>query len=89
MSDYNDLVRYTKAKLSTAIVKYPTGRYGLVGSMPIELTNEKQNSIGQTIHDSMVWSTEQDAINALLNIGITEFQLCDCSWYKQQGGIRA
>jgi len=85
MSDWNDLVRHTKAKLSTSIIKYPSGRYGLVGSMPIELTRETQNSIGQTIHDSMIWDTEQDTITALLNIGITRFQLSDCTWYKHKG----
>ena len=88
MSDWNDLVRYTNAKLSTGITKYPSSRYGLTGSMPIELTKEKQNSIGQTIRGSMIWDTEQDVITALLDIGITEFQLSDCTWYKHKGVIK-
>jgi hypothetical protein len=31
--------------------------------------------------DSMVWATEQEAIEALLSIGVTRFQRADCSWF--------
>ena len=82
MSDYNDLVRYQKTAKSTAIMQYPSGKFGLCGSMPIELTVEKVNNIGQTFRDSQVWQTEQEVIEALLAIGVTRFQLSDCSWYN-------
>jgi hypothetical protein len=72
-----------KRKLSTAILRYPTGRYGLVGSMPIELTVEVKHPLSwPPPRESLVWDTEQEAIDALLSIGITEFQLSNCQWYQ-------
>jgi hypothetical protein len=70
-----------RGKLSTAIMRYPTGRYGIVGSIPIELTEEYRSgfTVGRT---SRTYETEQDAIQALLGVGVTSFQLSDCSWYK-------
>ena len=58
---------------STAILRYPTGRYGLVGSVPVAL-------------NSRVWETEHEAITALLAYGCTRFQLADCSWYDHAKG---
>lgn len=82
MSDYNDLVRFTKTKLSTAIQKYPSGKYGIVGSMPVQLTHERESGYS-TIRVSNTYATEQAVIDALLAIGVTEFQLSDCSWYEK------
>ena len=66
---------------STAVHKYPSGRYGIVGSVPYELTKPRGGLFPG--RDSMVWETEQEVIDALLEIGITHFQIADCSWYPQ------
>ena len=63
-------------RMSTAILKYPSGRFGLVGSVPAELTEDRGRGVV-----SKVWATEQDAVDALLSIGCRKFQLSDCSWY--------
>ena len=68
-------------KLSTAITKYPTGKYGIVGSVPVELTKEVRGKFGIT-RSSLIWEAEQDVVDALLNIGIMKFQMADCSWFK-------
>ncbi len=65
--------------LPTVIQKYPSGRYGVVGSMPIELTEERGGMFPG--RKSKVWDTEQEVIDALLAIGYEKFQLADCSWY--------
>jgi hypothetical protein len=76
------LVRFGKARLSTAIIKFPSGKYGLVGSVPVALTVEAKNSLSYPpARNSMSWATEQEVIEALLNIGITHFQRADCSYY--------
>ncbi len=80
MYEIGDYIRQ-KRKLSTGIQKGNTCYY-LVGSMPIELTHEKMSGFS-LIHASNTWPTLQEAIGALLSIGITEFQLPDCSWYHQ------
>lgn len=66
-------------RMSTAILKYPTGRYGLVGSVPGQLTEIRGSS---PYPQSRAWNSEQEVIDALLSIGITKFQLADCSWYE-------
>jgi hypothetical protein len=65
---------------STAILRYPSGRFGIVGSVPVALTKERAGMFPG--RDSMVWATEQEAIDALLSIGVTRFQRADCSWYS-------
>jgi hypothetical protein len=57
------------------------GKFYLVGSIPLELTTPRQTMFGLQ-HDSNYFDTEDDAIKALLAIGITKFQLSDCSWYS-------
>lgn len=69
------------APMSTAILRYPSGRFGLVGSVPAALTKERGGLYPG--RDSMVWETEQQVIDALLAIGITRFQRADCSWYAE------
>ena len=70
-------------KLSTGILKAPSGKYIIVGSVPYTLTVESKNSLSYPpARNSMHWDTEQEAIDALLEIGITRFQLSDCTWYK-------
>lgn len=64
-------------RMSTAILRHPSGRYGIVGSVPAELT-EMRRGVAQ----SRVWDTEEAAIEALLSIGCTKFQRADCSWYQ-------
>lgn len=73
-----------RGKLSTAILKYPSGRYGIVGSIPFELTIEKRGKFGK-VRNSMVWETEQEVVDALLNIGVMKFQMSDCSWFEIAG----
>ena len=72
-----------KARMSTAILRYPSGRYGIAGSVPYELTEPAKRSLTLGARNSKVWETEQEAINALLEIGMTNFQLADCSWYQK------
>ncbi len=43
------------------IIKYPSGKYGFVGSLPLSLTTTKRNSIGQEYQASKVFNTEQQA----------------------------
>lgn len=71
-----------RGNLPTAITKYPTGKYGIVGSIPLQLTRERVSAF-QKIRVSMVWETEQEVIEALLKVGIQRFQLADCSWYNR------
>lgn len=75
---------FSKSRLSTAISRYPTGRYGIVGSIPMELTEDDPRSLTPGARKSMVWETEQEVIDALLAIGVTRFQLADCSWYDPE-----
>lgn len=65
--------------LSTGIIKFPSGRYGLVGSVPYELTKPSTGLFPG--RNSKSWETEQEVIDALLDIGITHFQTADCAWY--------
>ena len=60
---------------STAILKYPTGRYGIVGSIPVH-----EATWDSARNNSKVWSTEAEVAAALRSIGITHFQLANCSW---------
>lgn len=69
-------------RMSTAIQRYPSGRFGIVGSVPGELTEQDPRALSPGQRRSKVWNTEQDVIDALLAIGMTEFQLADCSWYQ-------
>jgi len=68
-------------KMSTAIIRYDNGQYGLVGNMPIELTYAKPSMYNPDQRVSRVWNSEGEAIEALLEIGVDRFQLSDCSWY--------
>lgn len=54
---------------STAILKVPAGWYQLCGSVPVELAESR-------------WDTEQEAIDALISIGVERFQLNNCTWYE-------
>ena len=70
-------------RMSTVVLRYPSGRYGIAGSIPVELTVEATH-IGRSpgARKSMAWNTEAEAISALLEVGVTRFQLNDCSWYQ-------
>jgi hypothetical protein len=81
MSDYNDLCRFQNAKLPIAIIKYPSGKFGLSGSIPIELTIPNPRGWDKDSRMSMYWDSEDDAIQTLLNAGYTHFQLDNCEWY--------
>ncbi len=75
--------RLQTRRMSTAILKYPSGRYGLAGSIPYELTKPELRSLTPGARSSMVWESEQEAIDALLGIGCTKFQRADCTWYEE------
>jgi hypothetical protein len=81
MNEFTMAMKVIQAKHSTAIQKYPNGRFGLTGSIPIELTVPSTSTYSPD-RKSMVWDTEADVIKALLAIGVTRFQLADCSWYQ-------
>lgn len=68
-------------RMATAILKYPSGRYGIVGSVPGELTEDRGRG-----RVSKVWNTEQEVVDALLSIGCTKFQLSDCTWFEAKQG---
>lgn len=68
-----------RARMSTAILRFPSGRFGLVGSIPYSLTKPvKAPASGRA---SLSWDTEQEVIDELLAIGITHFQKSDCTFY--------
>ena len=70
------------AKLATAILKCPTGKFTLVGSVPRALCHPIPKSLTLGAMSANTYETENEAIDALLAIGITRFQLSDCSWYQ-------
>ncbi len=74
------LAFFQRGKMATAILKCPTGRFCLVGSVPAQLTKPSGSPFSPD-PVSMVWETEQQVIDALLSIGVTKFQRADCSWY--------
>jgi hypothetical protein len=82
MSDYNEMVRFLKSPRPTCILKCPSGRFALVGSVPVQLT-KPSNSPFSPDPVSLVWDTEREAMDALLSIGINRFQRADCSWYDK------
>ena len=64
------------SRYTTAILKYPTGKYSLCGAVPVDLmTGVEKNYFP-------IWDTEQQAIDALISVGITTFQLSNCEFYK-------
>jgi len=63
-------------RYSTAIIKYPSGRFGIAGSVPLECTYIENGQRRFT-----AYNTEQEAINALLALGLTHFQKADTSYY--------
>ena len=67
-------------RYSTCIIKNPTGTFMLAGSVPLELTVEAGGAFPH--RNSKIWQTEKEVISDLLKIGITEFQLENCAWYK-------
>lgn len=83
MGEMTNFINSMGAKRSTAIIQYPSGRFGLAGSVPCALSVPVKKALTPGLRQSMVWENENDAIRALLDIGITEFQLSDCSWYQK------
>ena len=75
--------------LPTCIQKITTacplqGKYHLVGRIPGELSTlvtRKHTPQIPPLRESMVWDTEEDAIAALLAVGVTTFQRADYSQY--------
>jgi hypothetical protein len=93
MSDYNELVKFMSGKLPTAIqeIKWQCknqGKFILVGSIPVELTNIRPTMYDRNHRDSKVWDSEKEVIQDLLDIGKTHFQLSDCSWYDKDQMVK-
>ena len=82
MYEISDFIN-RKRKLSTAILKTPNGRFTLIGSVPVELCHPTKNSLTPGSMSSNVYCNEQEAIDALLALNITHFQLSDCSYYDK------
>lgn len=80
----SELALYMNARMSTAITKYPSGRYGIVGSVPVSLCTQATNAIGQTYYKPKVWDSEQEVKAALIAEGVPFFQLNDCTWYPHE-----
>jgi hypothetical protein len=60
-----------KGKLSTGLIQYPSGIYGIVGSVPFELTEEKPYHLGGMTRASKHWQTKEEAHKALTDLGYT------------------
>lgn len=84
MTEMQQAMKMMGGGFPTVILKYPTGRYGLAGCIPGELTRPQTHGTPQVppARVSKVWDTEAEVIAALLAIGVTRFQLADCSWYQ-------
>ena len=80
MYEINDFIRRQR-KLATAIIRHSTGKYSLVGSVPIELTHLNTKSLTPDSHSPNIYDTEQQVIDALLALGIRHYQLSNCKWY--------
>ena len=76
--------------LPTVLIRYPSGRYGLVGRIPMALTELVTGPHTPQIppaRRSMAWATESEAIAALLALGITHFQHgSPLAWYDAPKG---
>ena len=77
----SQMSNFFNAKMSTAILKTPNNKYTIVGSVPIELTYEGKNSLNLPVKKVKSFDTEEDAIQALLELGIYHFQLSNTNWY--------
>jgi len=70
--------------LPTVILPNPNGTYQIAGRIPADLTvpvTTPHTPQIPPLRRSIRWATEQEAIDALLALGITHFQRADCSWY--------
>jgi len=67
--EYNNLVKFMSAPKATGVIQYPSKKWGIVGSIPVELTQIKTTKLGQEYRDSLVFETQEDAKKALVNLG--------------------
>lgn len=70
---------------STAILRYPNGRHGIAGTVPLALAYENDKGEWHT----RTWDTEAEVKAALIAIGVPFFQLADCSWYPRPPATKA
>ena len=56
-----------------SIIKYPSAKYGFVGSIPIELCELRINKICQEYYASKVYDTLQEAQEAQRDYELLEF----------------
>jgi len=80
----NEIGKVLRAALGTAILKNPKGTFSIVGKVPYELTEPAKNAMTPGLRNSIIWTTEQEAVNALLAIGITDFQLSNYKLYGKE-----
>lgn len=81
MGELAGAMQLLNGRLSTAILECPSGRYTIVGSVPMSLCHHKGGAFPQWVAN--VYQTEQEVIDAILGAGIDRFQLSDCSWYGE------
>ena len=55
-------------KHKVTIIKYPTGKFGFVGSVPVELLIPAVNHLGQKHMKSPIFTTREAAEKALARI---------------------
>lgn len=70
-----------KAKMSTGLIQYPSGKFGIVGSIPFELTEERPYHLGGTMRASKIWNTREEAHQELVKLG---FKTNDGLNYRQE-----
>lgn len=44
-----------------SVIKYPSGKYGFVGSLPLELTKTITDQMGKPMQVSKIFDTEEQA----------------------------
>lgn len=74
---------------STAIIQNPAGTYSIVGSIPMELTEEVENPMSwPPPRRSKVFQTLEEAEAALQSVGVTEYQVPGGGWRGREGQRR-
>jgi len=65
---YEFINRPKAENFSLYLQRYPSGKWGFVGTIPLALAERRTNGIGQDFFDSKVYDTKENAIkDAKLN----------------------
>lgn len=81
MGEIANAMRLLQGGLPTVVTRYPSGKFGFVGSIPMECTKRIGGLFPQNV--SQVYETEQDAINAAFAAGVSKLQGADCRWISK------